>query len=108
MFWDPGQQQSSEVANQHLEVALCTILDPILRFDVIPMQAHLGFRRNDRDYPCPIPILLPNICPHSLLQRTDQLCRVRPLNLLIQLKAKAANVFEMSSSLAEDFGAWGV
>lgn len=108
MFWDPDQQQSSEIANQHLEVALCTIRDPILRFDVIPMQAHLGFRRKDIDYICSIPILLPNICPHSLLHRTGQLCRVRPLSLLTQLKAKAANAFEMSSSLAEDFGAWGV
>lgn len=87
MFCNLGHQQSSEVAKQHLEVALCAILDPTLWFDVIPMQAHLGFHREDIDSPCPVPVLLPNICTRSLLHRTDQLCRVRPFSLPTQLKS---------------------
>jgi len=64
MFWDPGHQQSSEGANQPLEVGSCTIFDRLL-FDVTPMQAPLGFHRKDTDCPCPVPILLPNTCTHS-------------------------------------------
>lgn len=55
MFWNPGHQKSSEVANQRLEVILCTILDPILWFDVLPLQAHPSLHRKDVDSPVPSP-----------------------------------------------------
>lgn len=70
------------------------------------MQAHLGLHRKDPDSPCSIPIPLPDMSTHSLLEGTMEGEVLQPGPLAAG--SWAAIAIGMHYGLPEHFGARGV